>query len=176
MLLGKRVRLRDVREEDLALDYRYINDPEVALNKRSGIPYPTTFQKEQEWYESLKKNKDTYDFAIEALDEKLYIGGCGIYEIDWNNGVCEVGIYIGDKNFRGKGYGTEAMKLLLDFIYEQTNLNKVQLEVFSFNQRAICSYKKCGFVVEGRIRQRIFRNGEYHDKVIMGLLREEYTK
>ncbi|MGF7057631.1 GNAT family N-acetyltransferase [Brassicibacter mesophilus] len=176
MLVGERVKLRDLRKEDVQLAYQYMNDPEVILNLWTSIPYPMTLESEMAWFETQKERKDTYNFSIEALDSGLYIGGCGINDLDWKNSVATVGIYIGHKDYRGKGYGTEAMKLLLKFIFSQINVNKVQLNVFGFNERAIKSYKKNGFIEEGRLRQAIFRNGKYHDEIIMGILREEYFK
>ncbi len=93
------------------------------------------------------------------------------------NGTAEIGIFIGNQQFREKGYGTDAMKVLIDFIFNQTNINRIQLSTYSFNERAYKTYLKCGFKEEGRLRQRIFRNGKYHDEILMGgLLREEYNK
>lgn len=175
MLIGEKVRLRGLEEQDIELAHEYMNDPDVVLNLWTGIPYPVTLEQERAWFQSQKESKDnTYNFAIETLEEGLYIGGCGINNLDWKNGVAIVGIMIGHKDYRGKGYGTDAMKVLIDFIFNQINVNKVQLHVFAFNERAIKSYKKCGFKEEGRIRQRIFRNGKYHDEIVMGILREEY--
>lgn len=94
-------------------------------------------------FNSTTKSKDAQlDKAIETLDEGRYIGGCGINSLDWKNSVATVGIFIGDKNYWGKGYGTDAMKVLLRFIFEQMNINKVKLFVYSFNERAIKSYEK----------------------------------
>lgn len=174
MLTGQKVRLRGITEEDLPKATEYMNDPEVILNLNTSIPYPLTLDREKKWYETQIDSKDTYNFAIETLDEGLYIGGCGINRLDLKNGVAVIGIFIGHKDYRGKGYGTDAMKVLLDFIFNQINVNKVQLYVFAFNERAIKSYKKCGFIEEGRLRQTIFRNGKYHDEIVMGILREEY--
>lgn len=70
----------------------------------------------------------------------------------------------------------KAMKLLIDFIFNTININKIQLRVYSFNERAIKSYKKNGYIIEENLRQSIFRNGKYHDEIIMGLLREDYFK
>lgn len=176
MLIGKKVKLRGYKEEDVKLAYEYMNDSEVILNLTTGIPYPMTLEMEKHWFESQKEMKSTYNFAIETLDEGIYIGGCGVNKLDLKNGVAIIGIFLGRDDYRGKGYGTDAMSVLLDFIFNQINVNKVQLSVFSFNERALKSYKKNGFVEEGRIRQRIFRNGEYQDEIIMGILREEYFK
>ena len=171
---GKLVKLREYRKSDIELAYRYMNDLEVALNLNIGIPYPMTMEKQQEWYDNQIKDDNIYNFAIESLEDGIYIGGCGINKYDWKNGTADVGIFIGNQQFRGKGYGTDAMKVLIDFIFNQTNINRIQLSTFSFNEAAYKSYLKCGFKEEGRLRQRIFRNGKYYDEVLMGLLREEY--
>jgi len=176
MYVGEKVRLRGVKSEDVQLAYEYMNDLDVVPNLNPGIPYPMTLEREKAWFESQKEMKDTYNFSIETLDEGLYIGGCGINEFDWKNGTATVGIYIGHKDYKSKGYGTDAMKVLLNFLFMQTNINRVELFVYSFNERAIKSYRKNGFIEEGRARQRIFRNGRYHDEIMMGILREEYMK
>lgn len=173
---GELVGLREYRQSDIELAYKYMNDLDVLLNLSFDIPYPMTLEREQEWFDSQLKNNDTYNFAIESLEDSIYIGGCGINKYDWKNGTAEVGIFIGNQQFRGRGYGTDAMKVLIDFIFQHTNINRIQLSTFSFNERAYKSYLKCGFKEEGRLRQRIFRYGEYHDEILLGLLREEYTK
>ncbi len=174
MYKGELVRLREYRQSDVELAYNYMNDLDVILNLGTDIPYPMTLEKEQQWYDRQRESNNSYSFAIETLEDSIYIGGCGINKYDWKNGTVEVGIFIGNAQFRGKGYGTDAMKVLIDFIFNHTNINRIQLSLFSFNERAYKSYLKCGFKEEGRLRQRIFRYGEYHDEIVMGLLREEY--
>lgn len=174
MYEGKLVKLRELKSEDIHLAYEFMNDQDVVMYLNPGIPYPMTLEKEKAWFEAQKNNNDTYSFSIETLEEGLYIGGCGINNYDWKNGTATVGIFIGNREYKSKGYGTDAMAVLLDFIFKQTNINRVQLYVYSFNERAIKSYRKNGFVEEGRLRQRIFRNGRYYDEVVMSILREEY--
>lgn len=176
MYTGKKVRLREYRKEDIKQAQNYVNDPDINSLISPSIPYPFTLEDEQKWFEDLSATKDTYSFAIETLEDKKYIGGCGINHIDWKNSVATVGIFIGDKDYLGKGYGTDAMNILIKFIFEQVNINKIKLHVFSFNIRAIKSYEKCGFKQEGVLRQEVFRNGQYHDDIVMGLLKEEYCK
>ncbi len=177
MLTGKKVRLRAYRREDLPLALEYINEPEVKAYLKIGIPLPMKPEEEEKWYEGLSVAKpESFSFAIETLDEPRYIGGCGLNKIDWKNRVAQVGIFIGPELYRGQGYGTDAMKVLLKFIFDQMNMNKVRLEVFSFNARAIKSYQKCGFVKEGVMRQELFRDGQYYDIVAMGILRDEWLK
>ncbi len=174
MLTGQKVRLRAYRKEDMPQAQAYMNDMEVRRNLAPGIPYPFTLENEEKWYSTLSGTNETYSFAIETLEDEKYIGGCGVNHIDWKNSAVTVGIFIGDKNYWSRGYGTDAMNLLVKFIFEQMNVNKVKLQVYSFNDRARKCYEKCGFVKEGILRQEIFRDGRYHDIYAMGILREEY--
>ncbi len=174
MFSGEKVRLREYKKEDVKIAQRFINDEEIIRTLRPTVPYPCTLEEEQKWFEKVSSTNDTYNFAIETLKDSRYIGGCGVNKVDWKNSVVTVGIFIGDKDYWGKGYGTDAMKILIRFIFEQMNVNKVKLHVYSFNERALKSYKKCGFVKEGVLRQEIFKDGKYHDIIAMGILREEY--
>lgn len=176
MYVGERIRLREYRKEDIEQRLRFINDPEILRYLESGIPYPLTLNEELKWFESVSAFKDTYRFAIETLEDSQYIGDCGINSIDWKNSVASAVIFIGNKKYLGKGYGTDAMKTLLDFVFMEMNLNKVRLNVYSFNERAVKSYEKCGFKQEGVLRQEIFRNGNYYDTIVMGILRDEFLK
>lgn len=174
MYTGEKVRLREYRKEDIPKALKFMNDPEIKRFLTPGIPFLYTLEDETKWYDGQSAMKDTYNFAIESLDEKNYIGGCGINSLDWKNSVAVVGIYIGEKTFWGKGYGTDAMNVLIKFIFEQMNINKIKLNVYDFNERAVKSYEKSGFVKEGVLRQEIYKDGKYHDEYIMGLLRSEY--
>lgn len=176
MYTGKLVRLREYRKEDVKQAQEYLNDPEIKRLLTPGIPFLYTLEDEEKWFENNSATKDRYNFAIETLEDKKYIGGCGINELDWKNSVAVVGIFIGDKNYWGKSYGTDAMKILVKFIFEQMNINKIRLHVFSFNERAKKSYEKCGFKWEGTLRQEIFKDGKHYDDIVMGILKEEYFK
>lgn len=174
MYEGELVRFRAMRESDLDMAQAYINDPEVARNLSPRTPFLATAKDEKDFLDSISFTKDTYNFAIEAKDTNKYIGGCGVNEIDWKNSVATVGIMIGDKNYWSKGYGTDAMKLLVKFIFEQMNINKIKLCVYSFNERAKKCYLKTGFKEEGVLRQELYRDGAYHDIITMGILKSEY--
>lgn len=174
MYQGSKVRLREYRREDAYLAQKYMNDAEIKMLLAPGIPFPITFEEEEKWVMSNVSSKNEYSFAIETLEDNKYIGGCGINALDWKNSIATVGIFIGDKNYWSMGYGTDAMKVLINFIFNEMNINKIKLNVYSFNKRAVKSYEKCGFKIEGTLRQEIFRNGQYHDEYVMGLLREEF--
>ena len=123
---------------------------------------------EEEWIKSQKSNKSgEYNFAIEDIKTKRYIGGCGIQNVNWLTRVATVGIMIGDEGYLGKGYGTDAMKVLMKFIFQDMNIRKIRLSTFSFNVRAQKSYEKCGFKVEGILKDEIFKDGKYYDEIVM---------
>lgn len=176
MYTGEKVRLREYKKEDIKLAQKFINDVEVKKMINPGIPYLYTYEDEEKWFEKLSAANETYDFAIETLDESKYIGGCGINKLDWKNSVVTIGIFIGDKEYWNKGYGTDALNILIKFIFQQMNIHKIKINVFEYNKRAIKCYEKCGFKIEGVLRKEIFRDGEYYDDIVMGLLRDEYYK
>lgn len=173
MYTGKLVRLRAYETKDIEAAKTYINDPELKYYLMPGVPFPMTLSDETKFIEGISAFKDNYSFAIDTL-EGHYIGGCGLNNVDWKNRVAMVGIFIGDKDYWGKGYGSDAMTVLINFIFNEMNLNRIMLNVYGFNKRAIKSYEKCGFVKEGLLRQALFKGGQYHDEVIMSILREEY--
>jgi RimJ/RimL family protein N-acetyltransferase len=176
MYYGNKVKLRAYKKEDIKLAYEYMNDSEIKKLLVNKIPYPMILEEEEKWFDSLLDSKDTYNFAIEDLETGKYIGGCGINNINWLNRIAVIGIYIGDKDCWGKGYGTDAVNILNKFIFEQMNINKIKLNVFSFNERAKKCYEKCGFKVEGVLKQELFRNGKYHDEYIMSIFFEDWSK
>lgn len=174
MYVGQKVRLREYRKEDINMRLIYINDTDTARSLTPEVPYPMTLQEEEKWFASINALGDTYKFAIETLSDNQFIGGCSINEVDWKNSIATVGIFIGNKDYRGKGYGTDTMKVLMDFIFMQMNINKIRIIVYSYNEAAIKCYEKCGFKIEGILRREIYRDGKYFDKISMGILREEY--
>ena len=176
MYEGALVRLRPYGKDDTETVWKYINDPEIKQYLAPGIPYPITLNDEEKWILSQSAMQDTYSFAIEDKDTCKYLGGCGINHVDWKNSHATVGIFIGDKEFHGKGYGTDAMRTLVKFIFNEMNIRKVKLEVYAFNERALRSYEKCGFKKEGSLREEIFRFGKFHDIIIMSVFRGEFIE
>ena len=177
MYNGDLVKLRAYKEDDVERAVEFINDEEVKKLLDSNIPFPMTKWQEEEWVKSRKAETNfTYDFAIEDLDTGKYIGGCSINECNLKNRNCTIGIMIGDKNCWGKGYGSDALKVLIKFIFEEVNMDKIKLNVFSFNKRAISCYKKVGFKEEGLLKREIYRNGRYYDEVPMALFKEDWIK
>ena len=170
MYYGEKVCLRAYREEDIPKATSFVNDEELKKLLVTNIPFPMTLWEEEEWVKSQNSSQNgSYNFAIEDIETKAYIGGCGIQEVNWLSRVATVGIMIGDKEYWGKGYGTDAMKVLIDFIFNKMNIRKIRLSTFSFNMRARKSYEKCGFEVEGILKDEIFKDGKYYDEIIMSV-------
>lgn len=97
------------------------------------------------------------------------MGRCGVTRLDWKNRLGELGIMIGPGH-RGNGYGKEAIALLTDFCFREMNLHKLKVQVYAFNTGAIRCYEANGFVQEGLLKAELYRDGEYRDVVVMGLL------
>lgn len=176
MLRGEKVTLRSVEREDLERLWRFCNDLEVELAGGGDPPQPTSLERVRARFdrEAGEGSRDKTDFVIEADGE--CIGHCGLFHIDVAARHCELGITIGDKEYWGRGYGREAVRLLLDYAFRVRNLRRVWLEVHAANERAIRAYRACGFVEEGRMRGHVWLAGRYVDNVIMGVLREEWLE
>ena len=119
---------------------------------------------------------DGFPFLIRTLADDRLIGFVGLFGIRWTHGDAWVGIGIGDRQYWGKGYGTDAMRVILRYGFTELNLHRVSLFLFEYNARALRSYEKAGFVVEGRLRQATQREGQRRDDLCMGILREEWEK
>jgi RimJ/RimL family protein N-acetyltransferase len=126
-----------------------------------------------EFFEKDAENE--VSFAIRTLADDRLVGVVGLSKPDLA-GNSWVGIGIGDRQDWGKGYGTEAMRLALNFGFNEFNLQRVSLDVFEYNPRAIRSYEKAGFKPEGRLRQCLLRDGQRWDLVYMGILRNEWEQ
>lgn len=172
MYYGDKVCLRAYKEEDIKIATALVNDKELKKFLVTNIPFPTSLWEEESWVKSQNENKNgEYNFAIEDVKTGKYIGGCGIQNVNWLARIATVGIMIGDKDFWGKGYGTDAMKVLIKFIFDDMNIRKIKLNTFSFNSRAIKCYEKCGFKVEGVLKDEIFKDGKYYDEIAMAIFK-----
>ena len=117
--------------------------------------------------------RDGAGFAIEA--DGKFIGQCALFNFSETAQTCELGITIGDRAYWGRGYGREAIGLLLDYGFRLRNMRKIYLTVNGNNDRAYRAYRACGFVEEGRWRAHVWNGGHYVDLVCMGLFRDEWA-
>lgn len=175
ILIGERIILRDYRKEDLSYMRKWVNEYEITKYLSNVFLYPHSITDTENFLEfMLKGSPNTRGFVIAHKGTQEYIGQLDLLKIDWPNRNASIGITIGTKENLGKGYGTEAIQILQEFAFNRLNLNKLELEVMDYNQRAISCYKKCGFIEEGRIRESHFINGKYTDRIFMGVLKREW--
>jgi RimJ/RimL family protein N-acetyltransferase len=176
VLKGEKVILRAIKREDLQRQWVFNNDLEIEILGGGDPPEPQALERlEAEFDEHVHKGgRDGTNFAIEA--DGIYIGGCGLFHFDKIAHTCEMGIGIGDRAYWGHGYGRDAVKVLLDYAFRLRNLYKVWLTVSGDNERAIRSYRACGFIEEGRLRKHVWSKGAYVDLVYMGVLRNEWAE
>jgi len=174
MFRGGKVQLAVVQREYLPQYVEWLNDWQVAQFLNPGIPMPFNLEDETDWFDNRRKSKENFVFAIITLDENKLIGNCGLHNVDLKNRTAVFGIFIGDKNYWNKGYGTDATRALLRFAFGELGLNRVELEVYDFNPRAMRAYEKAGFRSEGVRRQALYREGKFHNIHRMGILREEW--
>lgn len=176
MIYGERIRLRAVEREDLPAFVTWINDPEV----RAGLSLYTPISQvaEEGWFENvIKQHPAEQVMVIEAKQGKKWklIGNCGLIKVNWRLSSAEIGIMIGERKEWNKGYGTEALRLILRHGFETLNLHRLFLRVYEDNPGAIRAYEKAGFVHEGRMREAQFSDGEYKDVLLMSVLRSEWN-
>ena len=171
-LLGSRTTLKQMEEADLDSFIEIENNLSTLLMANDDIPFPNTAEDHTTFFKKISAKKEEFIFGIYTTDTNRLIGSCGVYAINWKNSTCFVGISLA-ADCQGQGYGTDAMQTLISFIFNYIHINKIKLQVFSFNEQAIRSYEKCGFITEGILRNEIFRFGQFYDVHIMGILRED---
>jgi RimJ/RimL family protein N-acetyltransferase len=126
--------------------------------------------------EFFEKKEDLYVFMIQTLADEQVIGLIELQDIHWPAGDSFLGIGLGERDYWGKGYGSDALNIFLGYAFRQVGLRRVSLTVFEYNPRAIRTYEKAGFQHEGRLRQALNRDGRRWDLLFMGILREEWEE
>ena len=175
---GMKVRLRGIEPEDWPFFFEWNSDTESARTSYF-IPFPKSAHAEQDWV--LKKamqgpQDDAYHFIIERLaDGRAPVGSINTHSCNRQNGTFSYGVAVRQEH-QGSGYASEAIRLLLNYFFLELGYRKCTVYVYAFNPASIRLHEKLGFTAEGRLRKQIYTNGEYHDELIFGLLREEFNK
>lgn len=172
ILQGEKVRLRPVTEADLPCFVEWLKDREVT-RWLAAIGEPPTLPDELDWYEARRGDPDNVLWAIETLDGRL--AGNVELRLTPHAQRAEVGIAIQDRSRWGQGLGTDALRLVLAYAFEDLELNRVELTTDVANARAIRCYEKCGFVPEGTLRQHRLIDGKFGDTLMMSILKEEWA-
>jgi RimJ/RimL family protein N-acetyltransferase len=154
---------------------RWYADPAVARLTRYQDG-PMRVEEIDRFFQARAVGPTSLAMGIHIRQTGRLVGSCAFSQLDPDNGSVLYHITIGEKDAWGKGYGTEATRLMLDHAFGTLGLHRVALSVFSFNERAIRSYEKVGFAVEGRAREAIWRDGRYWDELQMSILTEEWRR
>lgn len=174
LLQGEQVRLTALTADDLPIIAGWQQDAEFLRLFDARPAYPQTESALAEWLNERRKASDAFLFAIRRREGDELLGYVELEGILWSHQCGWLSIAIGERAAWGQGYGTEATRLLLEFAFRELNLYRVQLTVFSYNERAIALYEKLGFQREGTFREFLNRDGERHDMHLYGLLRREW--
>lgn len=170
---GERVRLRKMSTEDVSTYHQWRNDMEVMQFTNPSLDVYTHSDTEN-FIKNITASNNSKSYMIEEIEANKPIGITSLINIDYGNRNAECIIDIGDKDYWSKGFGREAFQLLLNFAFNEMNLHKVYLRVFSFNERAIRLYQRLGFYEEGELKEQFYRNGSWHNVVLMGLMKRNY--
>ncbi|MFS8523750.1 MAG: GNAT family protein [Limnochordales bacterium] len=170
VMRGRRVALRPVTPEDFPLLVKWNLDE--GLNELAGGARPTTLEECALWHKRLQSHRHWQLFGIEAAEVGL-IGDIELDHIAWRSGEAELRVRIGEPSLRGKGLGTEAVRLMLAYAFERLNLTRVYVRVLASNRQAIASYRKAGFKSEGFLTRSI-PPGRSVRIVLMRILRDEF--
>ncbi|MEV7005325.1 GNAT family protein [Streptosporangium sp. NPDC051022] len=172
-LYGKRVTLRPVGPEHADGLWELVNDPETARLTGSHGEFDRTAA--DIWYGSRGDHDNRLDLAICTSDDDEYVGEVVLNELDAHNLSCNLRIALVGPRVFGRGYGTEAIRLVLDHVFTTTDLHRIGLEVFAFNDRAAHVYRKVGFVEEGVRRDALRWDGRWHDAIVMAILASDWA-
>ncbi|MCD6550090.1 GNAT family N-acetyltransferase [bacterium] len=172
MIEGRKVILRGIRRADIQYFLKWLDDPEVSTPL--GRYLPVSEIGEENWVREIERKKDVIVFTIVDKKTEKSIGNCGFHKIDFRNQRAELGIFIGEKEYWGKGYGTEALELLISYGFTQLNLHSIASLVVSSNERSVRLHKKLGFKEQGRMRQRVFLDNQFKDMIYFDMLKSEW--
>jgi len=171
LVRGQRIQLRTTVKSDMDLKVKWYNDPEV--NKTLVLPEKLELQRTYEWFERAQKDKTREDWVIETLGGEA-IGVIGIKEINRNNRSGLLYIVIGEKQYWGKGVGSESELLAMHYGFRELDLHKIRGSALESNAASLAVIKRVGFTREGTLRDEYFRDGEFFDVHIFSILRDEF--
>lgn len=173
---GKQVKLTAARNSDADEMASWQENSEYLRNVDTDIAIPQSVENLKDSDSSEGQGSGTIEFRLRTIEEDRLVGFVALHGIEWNNQACLLAIGIGNPDDRGKGYGTDALNLILRYAFYELNLNRVGLDVISYNLSAIKAYEKVGFKMEGQMRSAVLRDGKQFDRLIMGILRDEWIK
>ena len=174
MLRGERVVLRPTERADLQQLWTLLEDLEVSVLADAGPPVPDSLATYEERFDRTAKDPPKDQIWLTMEVDGQVIGDAGLVGIDYFNQRCELGISLG-RDYWGKGYGQEGVRVLVGYAFSYLKMNRVELRVLADDPRAVGAYRKAGFIEEGRLRDYDWVGGEFHDVLVMSVMREEWV-
>lgn len=172
-LKGKNVLLRAIESEDIEFLRKIINDEETEKNV-VGWSFAISKYEQEKWYQSQIQNKNNIRYIIEV--EERPIGLATLTNIDWKNRKACHGIKLFGNDIKGKGYGTDTVKTIMKYAFEELQLNRLYGSILEYNIASKALYEKCGWKVEGIAKKSVFKNNKYNDELLLGILKEDYER
>lgn len=161
--------LRAIEEEDLELLKDMMNDPEIE-NMVSGYSFPVSTFQQNKWFQNMQNNNNELRLVIDSEKDGA-IGAVMLTDIDWKNRNAAFHLKLcNKKNVRGRGYGTKATKAMIKYAFEQLNLHCLTTNNMEYNATIEALKEKCGFIKEGTLRERIFKNGRYYNTHVWSII------
>lgn len=173
-MFNSRIYLRALEPEDAKISMHWRNDREIQ-SMVGGPSYFVSLERENKWVMDSIFDENRIVLGICLKKNNKYIGNVMLQQVDWINRTGRVPILLGDKNEWGKGYATEARMMMLHFAFFERGLHRISAEILEDNIASIQLHKRCGFVEEGVLRSAIYKNGEYKNVVVMGVLQEDFV-
>lgn len=167
-----RLVLRAVEEKDNAMLKELINDPDTEF-MLGGWSFPVSSKDQDNWYESLRNTNDTLRCIIEEKDNGNPIGSVMLTGIDYKNGTAEIHIKLATHEVRGKGYGTETIKMVVRYAFLELRLNCIYANINVLNTASWHMFEKCGFKREGILRERLYKRGQFLDMYSYSIISSE---
>lgn len=175
ILVGERVRLRGLRDDDLPTLARWDSDPGRMATASNWVVPPSeagATERNRAW---CANDKDDLGFVIETLDDPpVLVGNVGLFGARPKDRCATIGIALGREHL-ALGYGTDAVRVIVAYAFREMGLHRIQLEVAPYNPAGIRAYEKAGFVEEGRRRDAVFHDGRWYDEVMMSVLEHEWA-
>lgn len=173
---GEKVYLGQMRRDLLQTYRRWVNDLQIAntLGLIQDVGYPMTDEAEAEWFDAVTRDSSNAMFTVYETGSGAPVGNVSLSGLRHPHRSAEFGLVIGERNSHGRGYGTEATRLMLDFGFTMLGLHRVWLQCVAFNQAAIRAYERAGFTEYGRAREVWVRGDQRHDVVLMDILAREF--
>ncbi|WP_291633312.1 GNAT family protein [Clostridium sp.] len=176
LLVGEKIKLTSINEEDVLEFQKWYNDVSFMRNYDIVSAIPKNMEDVKELVSDIRKSNTAYIFGVKNIEQKGLVGVTGFEDISWNNGTALIYIGIGGEKNRGCGYGKEALKLTIEFGFEELNFHRIHLTVIEYNEPAIRLYEKIGFKREGVYREFLHRDGKRYDMYLYGMLRSEWEQ